>query len=217
MNKWFKIICISLLVLGLLSFAYPVLAQNTRSSSVCRNGNTHCEYPGECHDYTDSNNDGYCDRSASATVNSNTVSPATSGAGDGSSSSSTPDASGAADAENNQNKPGAEPGYNLLLIFIIVGVMYTLSYVLSLKKVMTTVVHRKIWNAVLLVSAVAMLVLGLLLTLRVDYSLNILMPFDMKFWHVETGIIMGIIAVFHICWHWRYYAGLLKKVSQTHK
>ena len=64
MPKAVKIICIALLIIGLLSFAYPVLAQGRGGpqSNYCKENIGNCEYPGECHDYRDSNNDGHCDR-----------------------------------------------------------------------------------------------------------------------------------------------------------
>jgi len=237
MNKIFKIICISLLAIGLLSsVVYPVLAAPGRgpSSTVCREGNSHCAYPGDCHDYTDSNNDGYCDRSSSSGGSSSTVSPATSAGATGNSNnqtaniqsaesaatavsgtgvSSTAASSAATGTQNNQ--PGRQSEYNILLISIIVVLTYALTYVLSKRKVITLLLHRKIWNGILLVSVLGMLILSLLLILSVDYGLVVQLPFDIKFWHVELGIVMGVIAVLHICWHWRYFTGLMKNGKQA--
>ena len=123
--------------------------------------------------------------------------------------------SGNASAAAGQSRPGNTTDYNLLLIFIIIAALYICTYVLSVQKIILAAVHRKIWNLILLLSTLSMLILGLLLTLREDYHLNIQLPFDMKFWHVEAGIIMGVIAVFHICWHWRYFAKLFKPVNQS--
>ncbi len=194
MSKTLKILCIGLLVLGILSCAYPVLAQHssTLSSSSCHKGNVYCEYPGKCHDYIDSNNDNYCDRSIPS-----------SGAGTGATVVSTVSID-------------SDSRYNLLLIMIILIIAYGITYFLSLKKTIKSSLHRKIWNIALLVSATIMLILGLLLTLREEYNISIQLPFDMTFWHVETGIIMGIIAAFHIAWHWRYYFRIKPAAQNDH-
>jgi len=213
-----------LLALGLLSFAYPIMAQGAgNTASVCRKGNIYCEYPGKCHDYIDSNNDNYCDRSipASGAIPSSDVDSGGQANSDHDTSEATNISSSAsalinsdltAGAEAPVNSPTSGPRYNLLPIFFIIIIAYGTSYLLSTKKVINASQHRRIWNIALLVSAISMLILGLLLTLYEEYVLTMQMPFDLTFWHVEVGIIMGIIAAFHIAWHWRYYfRGNLRK------
>lgn len=212
MFKLLKILSLALFVAGLLSFAYPVLAQGRigASSSDCHKGNVYCEYPGKCHDYVDSNNDKYCDRSIPSTgtsttsVNnsSNNQNAVTSTA---SSVPTTVDNSTSATVNAPQNGQSNVSKYNVLLVFIIVVIAYGTTYVLSLTNIIKTLLHRRIWNIALLVITIIMLVLSLLITLRGEYNLTIQLPFDLTFWHVETGIIMGIIAAFHMAWHWRYF------------
>ncbi|MDD5648026.1 MAG: hypothetical protein PHY03_03740 [Dehalococcoidia bacterium] len=229
MPKTLKKLCIGLLVLGILSFAYPVLAQDssTLSSSSCHKGNVYCEYPGQCHDYIDSNNDNYCDRSiptsgagsgttaiSIAPVNSGYVEKDVTVASSNASTSANNSSSGVVSAPG--NSPDSDSRYNLLLIMIILIIAYGITYFLSIKKIIKSSLHMKIWNIALLVSAAIMLILGLLLTLREEYNISIQVPFDMTFWHVETGIIMGIIAVFHIAWHWRYYFRIKPAARNDH-
>ena len=95
--------------------------------------------------------------------------------------------------------------YHLLPIFLTIIITYGITYILSARKVISTLLHRRIWNFVLMVSAIAMLILALLLTMGIEYGLFIPLPFDIIFWHVEAGIVMGIIAALHIAWHWRYF------------
>jgi hypothetical protein len=229
MPKSLKIICIGLLVLGLLSFAYPVLAQGSSglTASSCHKGNVYCEYPGKCHDYIDSNNDNYCDRSISlsgAGSGATVISTASVNSGYGESDVTAASSTAFTPTNNSSsvvvsapgNSPDSDSGYNLLLIMLIVIIAYGITYFLSIKKIINSSLHRKIWNIALLVSATVMLILGMLLTLREEYNLSIQMPFDMTFWHVETGIIMGIIAAFHIAWHWRYYFRIKPAAQNDH-
>lgn len=236
MTKIIKITCLSLLVLGLLSFAYPVLAQGISNLVDCRKGHVYCEYPGDCRDYIDTNNDGYCDlsipvnkeetatASQAANISAATASAAassgvqtqqsiTAAAADGNNVVSQDNtSSGVLNAQGGQNRNADT--YNLLLIIIAVAATYTDTYLLTLTRALTYPMHTKIWNIILLISTLVMLILGFLLTLEIDYRLNLQMPFDMTFWHVETGIIMGVIAVFHISWHWRYFYKLFKRKSR---
>jgi hypothetical protein len=53
----------------------------------------------------------------------------------------------------------------------------------------------------------------LFLTLNLEFDLNITLPVNMLFWHVEASIVMGIILVFHIIWHWKYFVKMVKTDS----
>jgi hypothetical protein len=96
---------------------------------------------------------------------------------------------------------------------LIAAFLYALTWVLSRKKVIRHQLHRKIWNIILLVSAAISALLGLFLTLNLEFDLNITLPVNMLFWHVEASIVMGIILVFHIIWHWKYFVKMVKTDS----
>jgi hypothetical protein len=107
------------------------------------------------------------------------------------------------------NAGNRKAGYYLIPNLLLVGILYGLSYLLSAIRIIRPVVHRKIWNLMLLVTTVISAVLGLILILKIDFKVNVSLPFDILFWHVEAGIAMGMIAVFHILWHWRYFQTML--------
>jgi hypothetical protein len=100
--------------------------------------------------------------------------------------------------------------YYFIPIFVILGIMYGITWILANRKTIKKVLHRKIWNLVLLASTVVSALLGLFLIINIDFNINITLPFNMLFWHVEAGIALGIVAVFHILWHWRYFAKMAK-------
>ena len=70
--------------------------------------------------------------------------------------------------------------------------------------------HRKIWNMLLLLSFIGVAASGVILTVRIDYGVNILPRFRTLFWHVETGIAMTVISVFHIIWHLPYFKAIMR-------
>jgi len=104
--------------------------------------------------------------------------------------------------------PGRQ--YNLVPIAIGLFALYLFTYGLTKTKHLSLAGQRKIWNILLTISFAVVGLTGLLTTLRLDLRWNVSLP-DSFFWHVEFGLAMIVIAVFHALWHWRYYLALIKK------
>lgn len=66
------------------------------------------------------------------------------------------------------------------------------------------------WNVVLLISFLISAGLGLALTVALDQKLLLGWYRGALWWHVEMGIVMAIISIFHMVWHGRYYLNILK-------
>ncbi|MCX6769383.1 MAG: hypothetical protein NT051_01745 [Candidatus Micrarchaeota archaeon] len=100
--------------------------------------------------------------------------------------------------------------YHLIPIAGTLIVLYVVSWLLSKQgKYLNVPTHRKIWNALLAVSFLATMVLSLLNVLLTNYGVRA--PIDVKFWHVEFGIALVTIAIFHALWHLNYFAQYLPK------
>ncbi|MBN1754893.1 hypothetical protein JW877_01635 [bacterium] len=95
--------------------------------------------------------------------------------------------------------------YHLLPILLGLMLLYFLSYILSRKGVYRKATHRKIWNLLLLLTFLFMSILGILLILQVNFGILTNTKFNMLFWHVEVGIAMFAIAIFHLVWHLNYF------------
>jgi len=187
----------------------------------CPRGRTNCAYPGACHSNIDTNNDAICDRSQSAPQSSTTT------------DSVQVDASVSTTTEENSNDTGTaannsqsysseisdnrassssmtdkSSGYNFLAVMSGLIIAYAITWILSAVKKIRQITHRRIWNIILGISGLISAVLGILLLLNLDLGLNITLPFNMLYWHVEAGIALGTIAIFHIGWHWRYFTRL---------
>ncbi len=204
----------------------------------CNRGQVNCEYPGECHDYRDTNKDSICDRSQSAPVQITAVQTGTAAV-----TASTPASSQAVNStgieipsvqtveagssvntvtdngsvEENGSASSSGRSYYFVPIFLVLAVLYAVTWIFSLKGKITRVLQRRIWNLVLLFSTVVSALLGLFLILRIDFNINISLPFNMLFWHVEAGIALGAVAVFHILWHWRYFAKIFTTGQMVEK
>lgn len=151
----------------------------------CPYGLENDPYPGNCGRYIDSNADFICDHSQPEIEFS----------------SGQPTAS----ATPNRGK-----NYNLILISAIVFPLYFTTFLLSKFRIIKLITHRKIWNVILLFSFLVVGSLGILLVMRISFGLNLNLPFNMLFWHVEAGIVMSMVAIFHILWHLSYFRSLFR-------
>lgn len=95
--------------------------------------------------------------------------------------------------------------YNTIPIIVVVFVLYLFSYLLVKSKKISLVNHKMIWNSILGISFLASAIFGLILAIQMD-SHNISNNYRFLLWlHVETGIVMAVISIFHIIWHLSYY------------
>ncbi len=215
-SKIVIIILGTLLVVGLTGtfWSSSIARAATSVWNSCPRGEVDDPYPGNCHSYIDTNNDRICDRSQAEPQQDTTSSAVDTTIGivaDPPAVTTTMSTSPSSPAEGYK---GNTSSYYFLPIFLLLALMYALTWILSKKKIMRQQLHRKIWNIVLLISTAISTVLGLFLILNTDFGTNISLPFNMLFWHVEAGIAMGIIAAFHVFWHWKYFMNVLKVASK---
>jgi hypothetical protein len=148
---------------------------------------------------------------ATGSATTSTTTP-TSG-GSGGSESAAAATTGAATADQVTAAPGGSglaTHYNVSPIAIGFLLVYAVSFVLYKIKRIKIYVHRKIWNVLLLATFLMTGIFGLILTIQLDYALPFTIPFDLLFWHVEAGVVMTLISLFHIGWHFNYYRNLLR-------
>jgi hypothetical protein len=99
----------------------------------------------------------------------------------------------------------------IFLIVILSTLLYLTSWFLSKKEKISVVTHRKIWNWLLLITFIPTLVTSLLWLLRAEWGIMLRVPFNIEYWHIIFGMIMIMISIFHIIWHWQYYIKKNKK------
>lgn len=98
----------------------------------------------------------------------------------------------------------------LLLSILIFGCYFFSNYLVKIKKI-SLITNRRFWNIVLLISFLISGILGLLLAMFIDLKLSISWYQPALWFHVEFGIIMALVAIFHTFWHLPYYISILKK------
>ncbi len=104
--------------------------------------------------------------------------------------------------------------YNTIPLSIIIITTYIITWILAKKKYIRLITHRRLWNLVLLSTFLISGLLGILILLRIDYGIIIQLPLNILYLHVETGIAMTIIAIFHILWHLKYFKNIIIKSNK---
>jgi hypothetical protein len=223
---------IAIILLVLIGIGGTVLGTTGISAAgsvwnSCTRGRVNCPYPGECRDYIDTNKDKICDRSQSnpaaatttvvAAASTQTTPTGSTAAVQTTTVPATPTASAApssavANPDITLDVPEVpRRTYNLVPVLLLSAFLYGLTWILAARKKMTVIAHRKIWNTALLIYALVSCLLGILLVVRIETGFELSLPFDLLFWHVEAGIAMSLISLFHVVWHRKYFIKLFNK------
>lgn len=95
--------------------------------------------------------------------------------------------------------------YEFIPISFVVIILYLITYVLYKENVTTKAVHMKIWNIIIFINCLILVILSLILTIFVEYSINTSLASTILFWHVEFGIALFPIALIHIHFYWKSF------------
>jgi len=144
-------------------------------------------YPGTCGRYIDSNGDGICDLSQDTLDMKNDIP--------------------LQNAVKQKNIFGE--AYNSLAIVLLLIVFYILSLFAVKRNWISFILHKKIWNFLLLVTFIAVAFTSLVYLLRIDYAFDLNIS-RIAFWHIEIGIAMIMISLFHAFEHLAYYKTFIK-------
>jgi len=101
--------------------------------------------------------------------------------------------------------------YNFFLISAIVLSLYFISFLLFKLKKITQIQHRRFWNITLLVTFLISCLLGLFLAFSIDQQISLKIYLPLIWYHVEFGIAMAIVAIFHTLWHIPYFKSIFQK------
>jgi cation transport ATPase len=117
-------------------------------------------------------------------------------------------------AQPMQTNPIRKRYYHLFELSIALLLLYLISVLLAKYRVYTMATHRKIWNSGLAISFLISCIIGLLMTYFINVRSFPTYYRSLVLYHVEFGIAMTIIAIFHMVWHWRYFFNLFKSKKQ---
>ncbi len=115
--------------------------------------------------------------------------------------------------ESNQHEPTAKKTskYHLLSITFSLIIIYLISLLLVKKNIITKKLNHKIWNTALALAFLVSGILGMVLVFWINYDIRPDCYMTVKILHVEFGIAMAVITIFHLLWHFNYYKTIFKK------
>ena len=193
---------IGILLLILISIgAIPAQAWDN-----CPFGEINESYPGTCGRYTDTDQDNICDLSQ--------LPPAVRAQAENEENTETTQNEQASSTVNTSSS-SARIQYYFVPIAVVLFILYAFTYILSKKKKIKRIQHRKIWNVLLLITFLVSGIFGIILAILISYGIRLSFYSDLLFWHVEFGIAMAMISFFHIGWHWNYYRRIFQKKQET--
>ncbi|MBP1646366.1 MAG: hypothetical protein H6Q16_1944 [Bacteroidetes bacterium] len=103
-----------------------------------------------------------------------------------------------------------EKPYRLVGISAITLICYLFTMLLVKFKVIRKIIHRKIWNTILLLTFLMSCLLGLILVIQLNYNVFQSIYLTNLKLHVEFGIAMTLISIIHILWHLPYFLKLFR-------
>lgn len=93
--------------------------------------------------------------------------------------------------------------YDFITISLLLVVAYCGSYTLYQKNFIKRTVHLRLWNILILLTFLVSAGAGLTLLSLIEYGLALPVSQSFLYWHVEFGITMFWIALFHMHSYWK--------------
>jgi spermidine synthase len=105
--------------------------------------------------------------------------------------------------------------YSLVTISVLCLLFYGVTLALVRFGIISDAWQRKFWNTLLLLSILVAGCIGLFLAITVNFKINFSLTDTFLVWHVDFGIALFVIAVFHFSWHIKYYRFLFSPGSKS--
>ncbi len=91
---------------------------------------------------------------------------------------------------------------------LIAIIIYIISYFFYRNHYFSQQFHLKLWNTVLAATFLFTALAGIFMALQINYKWNVPFIKSILKWHVEFGIGMAFVGIFHFLWHFSYFARL---------
>ncbi len=108
------------------------------------------------------------------------------------------------------------PRYNLPVPLFLSLALYIITYTISGSKLarkskyLSRATFNLFWNTVLFITVTVTFSFGILMLLKNKFTFINTWTFDYEYWHVEIGIIMGVIALAHFVQRFKQYKAPFK-------
>jgi len=109
------------------------------------------------------------------------------------------------------NVDKSSPAYPFIDLGLITIILYFATWFYSREKIIQPMLHKRIWNSILLITFLASGLTGLWLAMKINYGFSWNLPFNVLYIHVETGIVMALVSIFHFIERFWFYKNFFKK------
>ncbi|HEX6915869.1 MAG TPA: DUF4405 domain-containing protein [Chitinophagaceae bacterium] len=109
-----------------------------------------------------------------------------------------------------QHRHGNRYDYAFLSVALPLIAAWAILQLLSAKKIIRRSVFLRIWNSALLLSFLVSALLGLVITAKLVYGFALPGIKTIYTLHVDFGVAMAVISIFHLVIHWKYYRNILR-------
>ena len=164
-----------------LIFLFLTSISLSAQETKCPQNETNCT--GQCGLFRDEDGDGFCDLGNKTEEN-------------------TPQE---VSAESSQKEEQSSKPYHIFSVSIALIVLYIISLVLVKVKIYRKAMHRKIWNIALTTTFLLSACLGFILAIYINHQTLPTHYLHLLKYHVDFGIAMTVITMFHILWHLNYF------------
>jgi hypothetical protein len=93
--------------------------------------------------------------------------------------------------------------YDILLPSVPVLIGYLLSYTLYRADLIKKSLHVNIWNFIIGISFFISGLAGFILLILMDLGISLPVSPQLLYWHVEFGITVAIVTIFHFHTYWK--------------
>jgi hypothetical protein len=94
--------------------------------------------------------------------------------------------------------------YDLIIISVPIIIIYLVSFIIYHKGFIKKSTHIRLWNILILITFLISVGVGLSLLSLVEYGIALPISKSLLYWHVQFGIAMFWIALFHIHTYWKF-------------
>jgi spermidine synthase len=98
--------------------------------------------------------------------------------------------------------------YHVISIGVAATVLYLISYIFYRNGFYNQQDHRKLWNLILATAFLLAALAGIFLALQINYKWNVPFIKTILKWHVECGIGLAFIGIYHVLWHLSYFRNI---------
>jgi hypothetical protein len=100
--------------------------------------------------------------------------------------------------------------YDVILPSIPVIAGYLLTYSLYRLKIISKSMHTNLWNMIIGISFVISAGAGFILICLLDMGITLPISPELLNWHVEYGITLALVTIFHFHTYWRSSSKMFK-------